>query len=63
MDMNWIEANKQPPDADGRYLACYGSVFIAQYTKSTNTWKRECSTSGLAQMVSHWMPLPEPPKK
>lgn len=60
---NWINVNERLPDDDGRYLACCGSVFIAYYTKSNKKWKREYSTSGLEQQVTHWMMLPEPPKK
>ena len=59
----WIDATKQLPDKDGRYLAYYGSVFIVQYIKSANKWKREDVNTGLNQLVSYWMPLPEPPKK
>ena len=60
---NWIDAKKQSPDIDGRYLACYGSIFIANYTKSINEWKREFSDTSMAQEVSHWMPLPKSPEK
>jgi len=57
----WINAKTQLPDKDGRYLACYGSSFIAKYNKLTNEWTREDSTSGLKQIVSHWMPIPKCP--
>jgi len=57
----WIDVTKQLPDRDGRYLVCCGSVFIAKYVKSANKWERENSNSGLNQVVSHWMPLPERP--
>lgn len=57
----WINAKTQPPDQDGRYLACYGNSFIAKYTKSTNKWTREDINSGLEQAVSHWMPIPKCP--
>ena len=59
----WIDASKQLPDNDGLFLVYYGSVFIARYIKSVNQWKREDSNSGLSQLVSHWMPLPEPPMR
>lgn len=56
---NWIDAAKLPPDKDGRYLVCYGSVFLAYYTKSTNNWRHENSNTGLNQYVTHWMLLLE----
>jgi len=59
----WIDATKQLPKADGRYLVCYGSVFIATFTTSTKQWKKEYFENGLDQLVTHWMPLPEAPKK
>ena len=52
----WIDVNVQQPDMDGRYLACWGSVFIARYIKSVNKWEREDVNTGLNQSVSYWMP-------
>lgn len=49
----WIDNNLKLPDEDGRYLACYGSVFIARYIKSANKWERDDSYTGLTQLVSH----------
>jgi len=55
----WIDAEKQLPENDGRYFArCGDDVFIAQYTKSNNTWRKEQNISGLDQWVTHWMNIP-----
>jgi hypothetical protein len=57
----WIDAKKQPPADDGRYLCYWNSIFIARYIKSVDKWEREDVNTGLNQMVSHWMLFPEPP--
>jgi hypothetical protein len=56
---SWIDVKQQLPETDGRYFAlCDGDVFIAQYTKSNNNWRRDQSVSGLDQWVTHWMNIP-----
>jgi hypothetical protein len=59
----WIDASKELPKEDGRYLAYWGTVFIVRFLSPQKKWKKENSDNGLDQVVSHWMPLPEPPKK
>jgi len=64
---NWINAKKQQPEEDGRYLVVCGEVFIATYVKSMKQWKHReglaANNSAPSQEVWYWMPLPEPPKK
>ncbi len=55
----WIDAKNLLPESDGKYFArCGGDIFIALYSKSNNTWKREQNFSGLEQWVTHWMNIP-----
>jgi len=52
----WISINNRVPEKDGRYLVC------------TDYWSKWVGVSALRKgkwddsKVSHWMPLPEPPK-
>lgn len=59
----WIDAERQLPSDDGRYLVFHMTVFIARYIKSANRWEREDRSVSHNQHVTHWMPLPEFPKK
>lgn len=45
---NWIDIKVQQPEKDGRYLACCGSIFIANYYQANNKWVHEYSNSGLS---------------
>ena len=57
----WISVKDRLPEKDGRYLAItkhYKQPVIAQYTKNEKyPW------NWLMNNVTHWMPLPEPPKE
>ena len=61
----WIPAEK-PPEKEGSYLVCSktGKVYTSHYytEKKCSEWytrKAEWSHPN----VTHWMPLPEPPKE
>lgn len=61
----WIPASK-PPEKEGSYLVCSktGKVYTSHYytEKKCSEWytrKAEWSHPN----VTHWMPLPEPPKE
>jgi hypothetical protein len=63
----WISVEERMPDYDGKYL-CFvdekepcGAEYKRQYILSNhcNIWVTNKNTT----KVSHWMPLPEPPKE
>lgn len=65
----WIPVAERLPDSDGKYLvARYEcgkySISVRKYRKEVPCWYRgycghwERRTNG----ITHWMPLPEPPK-
>lgn len=65
---NWIDANSRPPEAwkaeDGNlvnylvYMPEYG-VDVGNYLQPAKTWV----CMGIPCEVTHWKPLPEPPKE
>jgi len=52
----WVSVSDKMPDADGRYLVCcdYWSKWIGVDALRNGKWGDE--------KVSHYMPLPLPPK-
>jgi hypothetical protein len=53
----WISVNDRLPDSDGKYLVYTGHDLIhTMYYYATNAFGFEHWD------VTHWMPLPEPPK-
>ena len=70
----WISVKDKLPEKDGNYLvtACdegcsagegiwYSMVVVvAEYYKGSWTWYDEYSLEGI---VTHWMPMPEPPEE
>ena len=57
----WISVNEKLPNKDGSDLvhsSLTGKVFTEHFWTGTGTW------SGSAKpYISHWMPLPGPPKE
>jgi len=59
----WISVRDGNPEAEGRYAVCYRyknnplRIFIGDYIPGMG-W----STSLADSEITHWMPLPEPPK-
>ena len=50
----WISINDELPNEDGMYIFLQsGIIYTAMYYKSI----------GLHRDITHWMPLPQPPKK
>lgn len=64
----WIPVSERLPDKEGSYLVYTerGSVYASHfYTRKTfhNGYVREAQWSQRGKVkVTHWMPLPEPPK-
>ncbi len=73
MEIEWISVkDKLPPNGDKRLLVVIhgyredivpmSAVEIANYT-SEDSWILEEFTELTDMQVTHWMPLPEPPKE
>lgn len=65
-EMQWISVKDRLPMPGERVLATDG-VFVGEaYKTSANTWRRYDGVAMrdcLGSVVSHWMPMPEPPKE
>lgn len=61
---NWIKIENGIPNQSGRYLI-YGprllspNIYDAYFSLEEKTWGRELNYT---ELVTHWMPLPEPPQ-
>lgn len=55
----WVSVEERLPENDGRYLVC-NQPYKAQWVMIQEYW-RDSGWSGSS--VTHWMPLPEPPKE
>lgn len=66
--MNWIKTSEKLPEADTRVIAykkdSYLKIHFLWYNKYHNCWDDEDADDFYCDIdqVSHWMPLPEPPK-
>ena len=61
----WISVEERLPDKDGEYLTWDGLIyFLIWFNASLGLWNVSESgdTSSAIRGVTHWMPLPEPPK-
>lgn len=67
--MEWIDVNDQLPEIDGnkQLLAFCGTEFYSECEiVRYNEWGWHYGTrdtQNMVQNVTHWMPLPEPPKQ
>ena len=73
----WISVEDRLPDSNGQYIvtACdegcaagegiwYGTVVVtAEYYNGCWTWYEGGHEYDLDGIVTHWMPIPEPPQK
>ena len=62
----WISVDERLPDEDGEYLTWNGLIyFLIWFNASLGLWNvsEDGDTSSAISGVTHWMPLPEPPKK
>lgn len=74
--MDWISVKDRHPEHSGEYLvvACdegcpagegiwYDTVVVcAEYAFGCWTWHEGCTEYDINELVTHWMPFPEPPK-
>ena len=73
----WISVNDRLPEESGNYIVCcddsscsYGEgiwyssdvVVVSEYYEGSWTWYEGCTEWSLENIVTHWMPLPQPPK-
>ena len=60
----WVPVKEQLPDDSRSVILCTRSriVGIGFYDKTTRKWVQHYSGGGIYVDVTHWMPLPEPPK-
>lgn len=73
---DWISVKDKTPGKDGNYLIFYGdsallkaklyereqAVGIAYWSEKRNCWW-EIEMNRTTPYITHWMPLPEPPKE
>ncbi len=65
--MEWISANTPPKKSNDVIVVTKdGTIFMAQFLRDDG-WRFYFSDVGLDKskyrVVTHWMPLPEPPKE
>lgn len=63
--MDWISVKDRLPDEDATYLVYgrngYGIVFAIYY--GDGEWLTCEDLTNITRFVTHWMPLPKPPKQ
>ena len=60
----WISVNKQLPETYIEVLVCFkadGTNVIA-FVNRFGKWKNASTDNFIESEITHWMPLPEPPK-
>lgn len=57
----WISVDERLPESEGKYLVCTsnGNIGVGNFINYYGTGKHLCFDTWA---VTHWMPLPEPPK-
>lgn len=55
----WISVKDRLPEHEDDYLVCFDDGFIAITFYKKNGWELWADSGD----VTHWMPLPEPPKE
>jgi len=63
--MRWINTKDQLPEIDKRVIVCYkgGGIMISKYVKygKKHYWWDDDEAVSSIDLVTHWMPLPQPP--
>ena len=62
----WVSVEDTVPDPGERVLATDGTFVGEAYRTSANSWYRHTGfpwRDCLQSIVTHWMPLPKPPKE
>ena len=57
----WISVEERLPEKEGKYIVCTakGSVYCTKFS----TRHGPCFHTDMYTHITHWMPLPEPPKE
>ena len=55
----WIPVSERMPENDGAYL-CWDNRYVTTYAFIFGAWQ---ANQFVAKNISHWMPLPNPPKE
>ena len=59
----WISVEDRLPDEDGEYLTYDGIIYyLLDFNASLGLWNVSTDISTAIRDVTHWMPLPQPPK-
>ncbi len=62
----WIPVTERLPDIGGRVLCmCRANIYEVMKRRTDNKWVQATNTVSVVYMsgfVTHWMPLPQPPK-
>ena len=61
----WIERSKRNPKERGEYLVYRSEMFIREIANfgTSKGWDNGRYRNNNPYRVTHWMPLPEPPKE
>ena len=62
---NWISVKDRLPEMCTDVIVCNenGRVYSAWYNYGDNSWLYAFTAEIITHKVTHWMPLPEPPKE
>ena len=68
MNMEWISVNERLPETYGEYIVFVknltGQIFLEKSIFVANYFYKQWLFEGwVDNKVTHWMPLPEPPKE
>lgn len=58
----WISVEDRLPEKEQIVLCCLGLVMNVYTYKGDNTWEDSYGYWQKDEPITHWMPLPEPPK-
>lgn len=65
----WVSVKDRLPDKSGSYLVMLENVFVTHLSMNVHYWNakdeywRGSEAHSRIVGISHWMPLPEPPKE
>lgn len=60
----WISVKDRLPEEDGEVLASlFGYVYMCWFLAATNQFETPSGRVWDVGDVTHWMPIPEPPKE
>lgn len=62
--VKWISTKDRLPEKEGEVLAAlFGRVYMCWYLAATKQFESPSGAVWSIDTVTHWMPLPEPPKE